>query len=169
MPTDNPRINVTLSPTLFALVGRLAALERVSKANVLRELLEASAPALGRAVALMEAASKAKPEMLRGMALAMERAQGRVEGIMEGLMDEAGPDLVEQAEAIKARRPGRAGASADGRQGRSGSENPPASNRGVKYPQNTDNAASLGPKASALRATKGGQARALRTPKGGAQ
>ena len=36
MPTVNPRINVTLSPSLFGMVDELAKHQRVSKSMVLR-------------------------------------------------------------------------------------------------------------------------------------
>ena len=75
MPTVNPRINVTLSPSLDLLVVRLAAMQRMSKAQVLRELLEAAEPALQRAVTLMEAASKAAPGVLSGLRDSLSRAQ----------------------------------------------------------------------------------------------
>lgn len=136
MPTANPRINVTLSPSIDTLVRRLAAVQGQSRSNVVRELLEASAPALGRAVALMEAAARAKPEALAGLARAMERAQGRVEGMLDGALDALGPsqeDLVSEAEAVRGRRPARyAAQAASGAGGRRRAEDPPASNRGVK-------------------------------------
>ena len=111
MPTANPRVNVTLSPALFSLVTRLADLQRSSKSDVLRELLEAAAPSLERAAALMDAASRAKPEVLRGMALTLERSQERLEAYVQGVFDgvEAQPDLVDQAQAVKPRRPARTG------------------------------------------------------------
>ena len=56
MPTVNPRINVTLSPSLFGMVDELAKHQRVSKSMVLRELLEASEPALAQVVAMLKAA-----------------------------------------------------------------------------------------------------------------
>lgn len=146
MPTVNPRVNVTLSPSLFALVTRFADVQRASRSDVLRELLETAAPALERAVALMEAASKAKPEMLRGMASAMDKAQARIEGILEGSMAaaEAQADLVDLAQAVKARRPARGRVSGPGPAGvgsadakrrsrpRSGLVASPSSNRGGK-------------------------------------
>jgi hypothetical protein len=109
MTTLNPRVHVTLSPSLDTLVSRLATAQRTSKSDVVRELLEAAAPSLERAVALMEAAARAKPEMLRGMATAMANSQARIEGILEGVVSatEAHLDLVQQAEAVKARRPAR--------------------------------------------------------------
>ena len=144
MSTENPRVHVTLSPGLHALVSRFAAIQRTSRSDVLRELLEAAAPSLERAVALMEAAAKAKPEMLRGMASAMAESQARIEGLLEGAMSmaEATQDLVEQAQAVKARRPSRGRvahtgtveANSPGAQRRSGARSgpvaPPPSKRG---------------------------------------
>jgi hypothetical protein len=146
MTTSNPRVHVTLSPSLDAVVSRFAAVQRTSKSDVLRELVEAAAPALARAVALMEAASRAKPEMLRGMAAAMAQAQARIEGIVEGSMGtlEVQADLVEQAESVRGRRPRRTGASrgaavvdakgASPGGARSATQDPPPSNRGVRHP-----------------------------------
>jgi len=95
----------------------------------------------------MEAAARAKPEMLRGMAAALVNSQARIEGILEGTMGtlEAQSDLVEQAEAVKARRPARRAAEPAGTLGgapstgakrrsraRSALVAPPSSNRGGK-------------------------------------
>ena len=66
MPTVNPRINVTLSPQLDLIVQRMATCQRVSKSQVLRELLEAAEPALQRAVVLMEAAAGMAGAMKEG-------------------------------------------------------------------------------------------------------
>lgn len=115
MTTSNPRVHVTLSPALNDLVTRFATVQRTSKSDVLRELLETAAPSLARAVALMEAATRAKPEMLRGMATSLAQAQARIEGILEGTVGslEVQTDLVDQAQAVKPRRPARSRVSAD--------------------------------------------------------
>ena len=133
MPTLNPRINVTVSPSLDDLVRRLAAFQRCSKSQVLRELLEACEPQLGRAAALMEAASKASPQVLAGLASSMERSQQAAEDVLAGAVmriEQAQRDLVEEAQAVRGRRPRRPAQRAAG--GGSGASNPPASNRGVK-------------------------------------
>ena len=144
MPTVNPRINVTLSPQLDLVVQRMAACQRVSKSQVLRELLEAAEPALQRAVVLMEAAANAAGAMREGFAQSLGEAQSKAEAhlasVMEG-MDQTTLDLVQQAEAIRGRRPrvptARTGVSPT----RGGpvapravvaAKNPPPSNRGVK-------------------------------------
>jgi hypothetical protein len=134
MPTLNPRVNVTLSPSLDLLVGRFALVQRVSKAQVLRELLEAAEPALQRAVLLMEAAASAGSGVLAGLASSLGKAQADLEGRLDealAMADGSTADLVTQAQALRSRRPTsarpRAGAETAGAQ-----KNPPASNRGVK-------------------------------------
>ena len=137
MPTLNPRINVTLSPSTDQLVLRLAQLQRVSKSQVLRELLEAAEPALQRAVALMDAASKASSAVLDGLAKSLEREQAQVEKTMGSHLaaaDSMTADLVAQAQAIRGRRPVAAKRSLDGVSGSPVQKNPPPSNRGVKSP-----------------------------------
>ena len=146
MPTLNPRINVTLSPSSDTLVQRLSSLQGVSKAQVLRELLEAAEPALHRAVALMEAASGAQRAVLDGLSASLEKAQARAEVAYRRTLSEADSmtaDLVSQAQAVRGRNPARAAfparvtrsaarAGGAGVGARAGAPNPPASNRGVK-------------------------------------
>ena len=133
MPTLNPRINVTLSPSLDSLVGRLAVFQRCSKSSVLRELLEAAEPALERVAALMEAAQKASSSVRVDLARSLERSQEAAEDVLAGALmriNRAESDLVSQAEAVRGRRPRRAAERTGG--GAAGVPNPPSSNRGVK-------------------------------------
>lgn len=148
MPTLNPRINVTLSPSLDSLVRKLAEIQRVSKSSVLREFLEAVEPQLRQALALMEAAKGAKPNALRAVSDDMQTIVHGLEGAQAMAMAVAAGrtrDLVAEAEAIRGRRPARssgsgrrsaAGASArpsiEGAPGAKRHENPLISNRGVK-------------------------------------
>ena len=110
MPTVNPRINVTLSPSLFGMVDELAKHQRVSKSMVLRELLEASEPALAQVVAMLKAAESmteaARKRLLQDMdstITSMEMKKDQALALAAGMT----ADLVAQAEAIKGRRPGR--------------------------------------------------------------
>lgn len=133
MPTSNPRINVTLSPSLDVLVARLAGLQRVSKAAILRELLEIVEPSLHRLVEVMEVAESGTPQVGKALAEAINARLAGVDAVLAlGLKDadRAVSDLVSSAELIAPRRPRRATA---GRAPRSvPPANPPASNRGVK-------------------------------------
>jgi hypothetical protein len=143
MPTVNPRINVTLSPSLYSMVEELAKHQRVSKSMVLRELLEASEPALAQIVVMLKAAESmtdaAKKRLLQDMdssLASMEQKKEQALSLAAGIT----ADLVAQAEAIKGRRPG-VGKRSAARPGPSpaspsssvhGGKRPPSSNRGVK-------------------------------------
>jgi hypothetical protein len=138
MPTTNPRVNVTLSPSLDALVARMAGLERISKSQVLRELLEAAEPALQRAVALMDAALKARSDSRAELKRGLDRSQAKLEEQLEAnlrMLETHSRDLVTEAQAVRGRRPPRAGRQQAQRAAPPPAvrpKNPPASNRGVK-------------------------------------
>ena len=151
MPTVNPRINVTLSPSLYNMVEELAKHQRVSRSMVLRELLEASEPALAQVVAMLKAAENmteaAKERMRKDMDQTITSLENKAE---QALALAAGitSDLVSQAEAIRGRRPRRqvarkrsAGDLEAGNQApvekRQIAIRPPSSNRGVKSSDNT--------------------------------
>lgn len=142
MPTLNPRVNVTLSPSLDTLVGRLASLERVSKSMVLRELLKACEPALQQAVALMDAAQGASVDARNRMAVDMQMTIDAARGVQHLALSVAANntrDIVAEAEAIRGRRPSRparvggsAGTDAVPSKVAKTRKRPPLSNRGVK-------------------------------------
>lgn len=146
MPATNPRLSVTLPPSIDALVTRMAELQRSSRASVIRELLEASEPAFRRAVALMEAATGAAQALRHSVASALEAEQAKAEEVLGHRMaaiDQLTLDLVAQAQAVKARRPARTRGSAASPVGadsprrsrgraRSALPAPPPSNRGGK-------------------------------------
>lgn len=148
MPTLNPRVNVTLSPSLDVLVGQLASYERISKSMVLRELLEAAEPALRQAVALMEAAKGASSEARKKLADSLDSGIKEAENTSKQMLQTLAShtqDLVGEAEAIRGRRPPRAKPKAAAGPRRlsavqaikasSGTEGLPISNRGVKTPK----------------------------------
>lgn len=110
MPTQNPRVNVTLTPSLDLLLARMARHTRTSKSQVLRELLQAAEPALQRTAALMDAASKAATAVKGDLARDLEKAQAEAESYAEqalSSLDEITDDLVAQAETVRERRPAR--------------------------------------------------------------
>src|SRR5206468_11872841 len=120
--------------------------QRVSKSQVLRELLEAAEPALQEVVALMDAASKASAGVLAGLAPSLtrnlEHAEDQV-AVMVSRLGRMQQDLVSQAEEVRGKRPAPAqrvggGGAAPSREAGASPErkNPPASNRGVKSPPN---------------------------------
>jgi hypothetical protein len=143
MTTPNPRVNVTLSPSLDSLVCQLATHDRISKSMVLRELLEVAEPALRQAVALMEAAKGASVNARKTLAQDLDQNIRDAEHIAAGQLEILAShtrDLVDDAQAVKGRRPSRAKPPAAGKAaGRpkvktvaKKRKDPPSSNRGVK-------------------------------------
>lgn len=109
MPTTNPRINVTLSPSTDALVGLIAASQRISKSQVIREILEAAEPTFQKALAIMAAASKVREGSRKEIADSLERSftlatQGLEHDLQ--LIAKGTGDLVSKAEEVKGRRDG---------------------------------------------------------------
>lgn len=151
MPTVNPRINVTLSPSLYGMVEALAKHQRVSRSMVLRELLEASEPALAQVVAMLKAAESLNDAAKNRMRQDLDQTISSVEKKAEQALALAAGvtfDLVAQAEAIRGRRPGRQMArkrsagelvarSTDAVGSQQSPSRPPSSNRGVKSPDTT--------------------------------
>lgn len=62
MAAQVPRIQVTLSPETYALVSRLADLQRGSKSRIIAELVDEVAPHLQTMLDLLEAASTVRAE-----------------------------------------------------------------------------------------------------------
>lgn len=60
MPTAKPRLQVTLRPHTYLLLGRLAKLRKTSKAAIVSEFVEEVAPVLQRVAAVMEKAAEAQ-------------------------------------------------------------------------------------------------------------
>lgn len=86
MPTINPRIGLTLSPSLYGIVSELARLQAASRSQVLRELLIAAEPALQRAVDLMQAVERAKGTLAPDFGDSLMRAQDRIEVQLSDLL-----------------------------------------------------------------------------------
>ena len=67
MPTIKPRVQVTLEPEVHEVIERFAALQGRTRGAVIAELLGEIAPALGRTVALLEAAQEAPNQVKTGL------------------------------------------------------------------------------------------------------
>jgi hypothetical protein len=110
MATLNPRITVTLTPELHAVMRRLSELTGNSQSAIVGEMLSTSMPALVRVVKVMEAASTAQSDLNEGIASGLSRAQDRIEaqlGFALGVVDEVSLPILQAAE--KVRRRGRKG------------------------------------------------------------
>ena len=82
MPAKNPRISITLQPSMAAQLRRLSELTGSSQSGLIGELLEGSGPVFDRMIQVMEAAKTAKESMRGKLTGDMEQAQARVESAL---------------------------------------------------------------------------------------
>lgn len=132
MPTKNPRITVTLTSAVHAVLKRISALTGNSQSAIVGDLLAETLPVLERMAKVMEAAQAAKDHTRQEIAAGLERAQARVEeqlGLLVGEADEVLRPLLDDAEKVRRRR-GRAARVARGTAAPAPA-GPPMSNRGV--------------------------------------
>ena len=144
MPTQNPRITITLTPALHAQLRRLSELTGNSQSALVAELLEGSTPVFDRLITVLTAAQEAKDSLRQRFASDLDAGQAKLEkqlGLALDTFDTATKGLLEQAEAVKRRS--RKGAAGDGGAPRRGAVPAPAaraseggptpmSNRGVR-------------------------------------
>ena len=79
MTTQNPRLTITLQPSLAAQLRRLSQLTGNSQSSLISELLDGSAPVFDRLIRVLTAAEGAKAS-LRGH-LAMDMAEAQAEEV----------------------------------------------------------------------------------------
>ena len=143
MPAKNPRLTITLQPSLAAQLRKLSELTGNSQSALIGELLEGSGPVFDRMIQVLEAAKTAKESMRGKLADDMEQAQIKMEGalgvVMEGF-DQITGSLLDEAEAVTTGTPEGARKRSAGtcRRARRGSANP-ISNRGQVRPNSYKN------------------------------
>ena len=112
MPAKNPRLTITLQPSLAAQLRKLSELTGNSQSALIGDLLEGTGPVFDRMIQVLEAAKSAKESIRGKLADDMEHAQAKMEGalglVLEGF-DEFTGSLLDEAEAVtrRARRKGR--------------------------------------------------------------
>lgn len=164
MPAVNPRITITLTPAVHAVIQRLSQLGDESMSAIVGGLLAETLPVFERIAQVMEAAVKLRQQAdasRQEFKDGLSDAQGKLEaqlGLALEHMDEGFRPILEAAEKVdlRARRAGgardaqRAARAPDGR--RAAAKRPtPMSNRGVTTPSN-------GPKQAKTKAkTRGGR------------
>ena len=145
MPTQNPRLTITLKPSTAALLRRLSELTGNSQSALIAELLEGSEVVFQRLIRVLQAAHDAKDSLTTEMQRSLDAGQSKLEaqlGLALDTMDEATKPVLEVAEKV-ARRRARRGPASTTRGGPSGGETAaragakreeptPMSNRGVR-------------------------------------
>ena len=139
MPATNPRLSVTLAPSVAAVLRELSALTGNSQSAMVAELLEEAQPVFTRMIRILRAAEQAKKAVKEELVAGMDAAQERLEaqlGLALGEMDEFEGRLLQTAERV-GRRAGRDAPTARAACGRAlARRSPPISNRGVTPKEN---------------------------------
>ena len=78
MPTVNPRIQVTVRPSQYVLLQRLAKLQKRSMSKVLSELFDEIEPVYERVAVVLEAAVRAQVTAKEGMVDAFKQAEAEM-------------------------------------------------------------------------------------------
>ena len=106
MPAVNPRISVTVAPSVEAVLARLSLLTGQSKSSFIAEILESSLPVFERLVTVIEAAKQAKDSLKAKTVRDMEEAEGRLHdllGVTMDIFDQASKPILEEAERVHRR------------------------------------------------------------------
>lgn len=67
MPTNKPRLTITLTENTYEIISQLAELQNRPKSSVIAELLESVALPLSKTVSLLQAASEAPSSVRNGL------------------------------------------------------------------------------------------------------
>lgn len=161
MPAVNPRITITLTPQVHAVLRRMSELTEQSQSSIVGELLSESLPVFERMTEVLEAAKRLKDEAASGkdnIRAGLVEAQEQLEkqlGLAMETMDGGFRPILDAAEKLDRRkRTGRkaaAGMGAPAAPARPATAGPtPLSNRGVTPHQK-------GQKQAKSRSRQGGQ------------
>ena len=112
MPTQNPRLTITLEPTLAAQLRRISELTGNSQSKLISEMLEGSTQVFARLIQVLEAAEQAKGALKGKTAQDIGDAQARIEkqlGLVFEEFDTLTLPLLKEAESITRRARKRTG------------------------------------------------------------
>jgi hypothetical protein len=88
MPTKNPRLTITLQPSLAVTLRRLSDLTGNSQSSIITEALEGAEHVFSRVVQVLEAAEKAKAQLKGRSAQTLDRAQAQIEAQLQIVLNE---------------------------------------------------------------------------------
>ena len=133
MPTKNPRLTITLQPSLAAQLRRLSELTGNSQSALISELLSGSGEVFDKMILLLEAAQKAKDSIKGRMAPELDAAQEKMQlalGLVLDGFDDISASLLDEAEQVDRRSRKRVSGRAGGRAHAAGSAGEGAPPRG---------------------------------------
>lgn len=145
MPAKNPRLTITVKPSLKAQLERLSELTGNSQGALVSDLLEGSEHVFERLIAVLEAAKTARQNISVEISESLEEAQQKLEnqlGLALEIFDSASKPILEKVEKVKRRSRSSAaqrGAPLAGIRGAEEARLTPPSNRGVRSKTRTSN------------------------------
>jgi hypothetical protein len=125
MPTNKPRITITLTDQQHAVLSALSQVQKVSMSSIVVDLLDTTVPVLERLLQVLQNAADAPQSVLEDLRRSMASAESEMQGSKNAVMgqldllvaesggDRAGDALASPARALPAAKP-------------------PTSNRGVR-------------------------------------
>jgi len=151
MPATNPRISVTVTTSVEAVLSRLSVATGQSKSSFIAELLESSMPVLERMATVIEAAQQAKDTLKSQTVKDMEEAESRLHeilGVTMDIFDESTAPILKEAERVQRRaarsQTGRGGRTATPAAGLATPAQPPYVTRGSGTPKQGKGATAKG-------------------------
>ena len=121
MATKNPRITITVEPSLHAQLRRLSELTGNSQSALVGELLDGAGPTRERVIKVREIAQTAQDSIKGKLAAEMDAAQAKVEaqlGLALDAFEDMSAPLIDMAETIERRSRKRLQVEAEGREAR---------------------------------------------------
>jgi hypothetical protein len=149
MPTPNPRITITLTPSSHAVMKSLSDLSGNSMSSMVAEIITMNEPVFARMVKVLQAAKTVQASSKESMMAALNDAQTKIEqqlGLALDAMDDGFRPVLDDAEEV--RRRGRKGSPPAGKAAAREGVPTPISNRGVRSVRTTSKviASSVGEK-----------------------
>lgn len=83
MPTNKPRLNLTLEPHQYALISELSRLRGIPRTQVVLELFTAAEEVLQRVVTVLQAAERATGSFLTEFEQGIREAENKVQPLLE--------------------------------------------------------------------------------------
>ena len=109
MPTPNPRITITLTPSSHAVMKSLSDLSGNSMSSMVAEIITMNEPVFARMVKVLQAAKSVQASSKESMMAALNDAQTKIEkqlGLALDAMDDGFRPVLDDAEEVR-RRGGR--------------------------------------------------------------
>lgn len=106
MPAKNPRLTITLQPSVAAQLAELSRLTGDSQSSIIGDLMAQASPVFDRVIRVLSAAQQAKADLKDRMASDLEKAQAKIEkqlGIVMQDFDAFTGDLMTEVDAVRRR------------------------------------------------------------------